>query len=163
MNPWKLRASAISISRLRPHCFEASTTARKPQGLSVAFCFAEIAPLGHQRNQAADPQFNGLLDQPSLAVPLGQRDCQGQLDAQLTVDRPTVEDQQVDLGAANALDARRELRPTAVEQYNFDSRPRTHYVGQMVGLGPQHLGLLAVDRPFDKVAVGHKRRMAVKE
>ena len=76
---------AISISRLRPHCFDASTTARRSRARACSIGWATAAG-GFQRHEAADAQLDRLFDQPFLPLALGQGHAQHERPGQFAID-----------------------------------------------------------------------------
>lgn len=88
------------MSRFRPHCFEASITARfsRASACSTGWATDRECPEG---DDPGDPQFDRLLDQPLLTVSLGERGPEADFDREFPVHLVPVEDDERGLGSAD--------------------------------------------------------------
>jgi hypothetical protein len=113
------------------------------------------AAMRTQRDEASCAQFGQFLDQPSLAIGLGQGDANDQLVAQLHVDWLPLQYPQIDLPAACLFDPRRKLAAAAVKQNDLVSNAHPQHVKQVVSLGTNQAGMVASNTRFDEEPVRH--------
>ena len=148
--------AAISISRLRPHCFDASMTARRSRSraCSTGWATPRAVASGIKR---LTPNSTAFSTSHFCRSPLGRATPSTSGQRQLAIDLVAGEDGQLDFRPPEPLDAGGELAAAAVEQRDLGRRLQPHDVEQMMGFRPAEHGPAAADGRFDEIALGHGR------
>ena len=133
-NACQALGSAISISRFRPHCLDASMTPRRSRSKTFSTGWATPRSVS-SGTSLRDAQLDHLLDEPLLPITLRQRHTQGHRDPRLAVNFLAAGNCQFDFAATGPLDDRIELPARAIKERDAGAGLGPHHVQQMMGLG----------------------------